>query len=153
MAKKKTNRKKAKSQGGSSMQWLFLVLILAVIAVAALFAYQYSHKDNPAKERVDDAILFGKTWVSHSDGAMLTIDDLGNYTLDFPSVEETEPWKGKFSAEGNRIFITLENHRNLCDQGSGTFSFSILDKELEIQVISDNCKIRRERLAGKWFLL
>ncbi|MBU2650890.1 MAG: hypothetical protein KKA81_08140 [Bacteroidetes bacterium] len=153
MAKKKTNRKKAKSQGGSAMQWLILVLILAVIAVAAFIAYQYSNKENPVKDSVNDSVLFGKTWVSHSDGAMLTVDELGNYTLDFPSVETTEPWKGQITLQGDNIIISLENHRNLCNEGSGTFSYSIVGKELEIKVLKDNCKIRRERLSGKWFLL
>ncbi len=96
---------------------------------------------------------FGKTWVSRADGAMLSIDQNGNYTLDFPSVEDTDPWKGSIRLDNNKIYISLENHRDLCNKDEGIYTFKIQEGELMLSAAKDRCKIRKERFTDTWFQL
>lgn len=96
--------------------------------------------------------LQGQTWVSMSNGAMLTIE--GNrYTIDFPSVEDRQPMMGAitFSKGG----FTVINHQSddPCGNQSGAYTFHFDGEDVVIKTKSDPCRTRSIQLQASWFSL
>ncbi|MFO8129067.1 MAG: alpha/beta hydrolase [Bacteroidales bacterium] len=91
------------------------------------------------------------TWVSETDGAMLSVSAAGNFTIDLPSVEETLMWHGSLKIDGQTVTIHLDGEKDsLCKNRAGKYAFRLQNDILQFNVHSDPCKIRRKRFRQLW---
>ena len=97
--------------------------------------------------------LLETTWISNMDGAMLTINPNGTFTIDFPSVESTASTKGTYKIEENKIIFLYKPDSDVCDGIEGTYRINLKDNVLEFLLISDKCKSRKKHFKEGWFRL
>jgi hypothetical protein len=97
--------------------------------------------------------LFETTWVSNMDGAMLTINSNGIFTIDFPSVEPKACTQGTFKIEENKIIFLYKPDSDICSGIEGTYRINLKDNVLEFSLISDKCKSRKKHFKEGWFRL
>jgi alpha-beta hydrolase superfamily lysophospholipase len=102
---------------------------------------------------IKNKFLFETTWVSNMDGAMLTINPNGTFTIDFPSVESTAFTQGTYKIEGNKIIFLNKPGSDICDGIEGTYRINLKDNALEFSLISDKCKSRKKHFKEGWFRL
>ena len=100
---------------------------------------------------IKNKFLFETTWVSNMDGAMLTINSNGTFTIDFPSIESTASIKGTYEIEGNKIIFLYKPDSDICDGIEGTYRINLKDNILEFLLISDKCKSRKKHFKEEWF--
>lgn len=155
------------------LRFLVVVLILVFIAYVASYVFLRSSSTVPPvkKElRADDtsnadissesrtptnnqfvvSVLDG-TWVSTENGALFTIDR-GGYTLEVPSVENTDPLKGNILVTDFRIELVGAS-TSVCAGISGIYSFQLHEDEIMLALQADSCIRRSQLLEGKWFKL
>ena len=102
---------------------------------------------------IKNKFLFETTWVSNMDGAMLTINPNGTFTIDYPSVESTASTQGTYKIEGNKIIFLYKPDSDVCGGIEGTYRINLKDNALEFSLISDKCKSRKKHFKEGWFRL
>lgn len=97
--------------------------------------------------------LITETWVNKMNGALLKMNTDGNFTLDFPGVDEKEVINGNFSITDKTLIFMVNNNPNYCKNINGKYSFRIKKDELILSAINDNCLSRKEHFTQDWFKL
>ena len=106
-------------------------------------------KVEQVKKQEYEPALMG-TWVSNSSSAMITFE--GNrYTLDMPSVEETQVIKGSFSIESGVIILKTGEGPKSCSNATGRYTYQLKGDDLTLRMQSDACKIRSNQLQSSFF--
>lgn len=95
--------------------------------------------------------IAGTTWVNKSDGALLQIKSDGNFNLDFPSVDEKKFYQGKAMVVDDQISFTYNPGNETCANIAGIYRFVLNDGNLELKVLNDDCKMRKQHFAKGWF--
>lgn len=92
------------------------------------------------------------TWVSTSDGTMLTINN-AKFTIDFPSVEVSKPMSGNIQISKRQFTIENTGEKAVCAGEKGNYSFEFINEDLIVKSNKDNCGKRAKALTAKWFKL
>ncbi len=92
------------------------------------------------------------TWVSTSNGAMLSLEN-ETYLIDFPSVEKIKPLNGHFVVKDKNITFIATGKDDACGTEPGQYSFSIMEDDLVFNKISDKCDKRAKSITARWFKL
>ncbi|MCP4550946.1 MAG: alpha/beta hydrolase [Bacteroidetes bacterium] len=95
--------------------------------------------------------LSKNTWVNKSDGAILQIMNSEEFSLDFPSVDEKRNYNGRVAIVDNQISFTYDDVSGSCPGVDGIYQFEIIDDNLNLKPINDNCKSRRTHFSEGWF--
>lgn len=110
---------------------------------------------NDLKQSVDPDLsrLISETWVNKMNGAMLKIMSNGNFSLDFPGVDEKEIVNGRIRFEEKSLIFLYNDKSNYCKNIEGKYTFEIKKNELLLYVIKDKCESRKEHFSQGWFKL
>jgi len=95
--------------------------------------------------------LTSTTWVSKSDGSLLQIKSDGSFNLDFPSVDEKKFYQGKVSVVDDQVSFTYNPGNETCANVAGIYKFILVDGNLELKALNDDCKIRKQHFSKGWF--
>lgn len=113
-------------------------------------------KPKPERKKIDEIppqpTWLEGTWVSSSNGAMLTFKD-NTFSMDFPSVENRSPLEGRFVLNGKKIEFTGTQKDDICGQQIGKYTVSPDGKDIVIKCLSDDCNRRASNLEASWFRL
>jgi len=92
------------------------------------------------------------TWVSNSSSSMITFDESG-YTLEMPSVEESQLIKGSFSITDGVISLKTAEGPKACTNSTGRYTYTLKGDDLTLRLQSDACKLRSMQLNASFFRL
>lgn len=108
-------------------------------------------RKNTKQARIESNRLLANTWVNNSDGAILQIMNNGSFSLDFPSVDDTRNYNGRVAIVENQISFTYDEASGSCPGIDGVYQFEIIDDNLNLKPINDNCRSRRTHFSEGWF--
>ncbi len=92
------------------------------------------------------------TWVSNSSSSMTTFDGSG-YTLEMPTVEESQLIKGSFSIIDGVIILKTTEGPKPCSNSTGRYTYTLKGDDLTLRLQSDGCKLRSTQLNASFFRL
>ncbi|MEJ2594328.1 MAG: hypothetical protein P8100_04220 [bacterium] len=167
----KKQRKKSRKPGNNSL-WVFLAIIIVLAIISMLISYFWVSDekpdvfllpssgdqetvatDQPREQEQTRTNPVDGTWISHYDGAMLTISG-NSFTLELPGIDETGTARGVLTLEGNICTFVIESGSESCLGTEGHYLYSLTDDgELHFELIKDICSSRKERMTANWFKL
>ncbi len=171
--RKPNSSRKTKSSKGKNgalpllLRVLVVLLVMAAIALAAGYVYvRHNGKtkpektqetilpgaENPATGILSDTIaptLLEGTWINSSNGTMLSIRKQA-FSIDFSSVEAEKPISGSIHINGNK-FVVETPLLDGCNDGRGTYEYSLAGDDLTISTLQDACTRRKLVFAAVWY--
>lgn len=137
-----------------------MAIIIVIAILTMIVSYFYMDEDKPdvllvpstkQQEKQDSAFQLAGTWVSHYDGAMLTLTSR-SFTLEISGVDAGSKVRGTLAVEGNIVTFVNASDADECIGLEGHYLFSIDEKgEVFFKLIKDPCESRKERMTAGWF--
>lgn len=175
-----TRKKKPQPPLKGFLSLLVILLSLAIIALAASHIYVRMNKNSRKEASAEPVVekteknnaskpssvvgdekseahkappvekIFTGTWVSSSNGAMLSFK--GNrYSLDLPSVEDNPAIKGSFSVSDGIVTFEIAEGPSNCVKTLGRYAYQMNGDNLRLKLVSDDCSKQANQLKSNFF--
>jgi hypothetical protein len=133
-------------------------LIVAVSAACLSLASLPACSSTPRAGAVDAKALenapFLGTWTSDLDGATLTIESTGIFSIDAPAragaAARTAVGRWSFDEEAKAVTFTNLSASTACGDMPGTYVADVVRDTVRFTKVKDNCAAREEHMAWGW---
>jgi hypothetical protein len=132
--------------------------LVAASAVCLLLAPLSACSSAPRTDAVDTKALedapFVGAWMSDLDGATLTIEPTGLFSIDVPARGETPARSvvGRWNLDDSGGIATFTNLGGAaaCAEVPGSYAFEVVRDTVRFTKVKDNCPAREEHMAWGW---
>ncbi|MBK9290494.1 MAG: hypothetical protein IPM52_02515 [Bacteroidetes bacterium] len=108
--------------------------------------------ENNRKPKITTEPALAGTWVSNSSSAMITFSN-NTYTLEMPSVEETQLISGSFAIQDGVLVLKTSSGPAACNNTTGRYTYMLKEDDLRLKLQSDGCRLRSMQLNSSFFRL
>ncbi|HHL57584.1 MAG: hypothetical protein DRI88_13450 [Bacteroidetes bacterium] len=160
------SKSRKKKQDNNKGLIIIIITVIVIAAISIIAGWYFSDRNTketvsegtePSVQQTDKlpsaigSVLDG-TWVSKYDGAILTVNGR-SFSLELPSVDKQVLVAGTIRIhEQTAVLKNISANAN-CKGLEGQYTFSVKDKNLQFQLVKDECAGRKERMTAGWFRL
>lgn len=131
---------------------LLSIAALASIASAACSSTETDTATGPVNEKALESAPFLGVWRSELDGAVLTLEPTGMFSVDIPAkgAAAARGAVGTWTFDGTDAVFTNLHASSTCPDEPGAYRVELVRDTLRFTKVRDTCAPREEHMAWPW---